>query len=442
MHILNQRQQTHFNGAWISAASYLEEKNMLLNKAIVDASVDIPFICLANNKTEQKERIRRIAINYPLCFLSPLVTLPLTNRLAMKYVGKLTKSIWSNSHKAIHISNEFLKDSDSMINELKKMMNETPKSPFEVLFNKLFPKIKYEQKINLEKLLESCDGDKEKLRQKIIKSKNAVLSFDFLFSAGSVCGMAFLNNAITKKTTKRDGYSAEFELASKEIVDKRAEKYKKSEPLRKGLVAIALGLLTLLPFAIRRGLISSKAKGLYGLIKKHASKFDYSSGIFMKRLPLFLFMTLAYGGIAMASRNETELKNNLLMGTSSSIVFFGGDIVINNILSKISDKYLKTEIIDKNAPKTFKNKILPKTIPISQLKGKSQKVATVNFFINLATLAYVYGYGTPYLMNKIIRKDLKKETAQILKNQPITIGNIKIEDFIKRAENKTNLQKN
>ena len=50
--------QINFDGAGISAASYLE-KNMLLNKAIVDASVDIPLFVLQimkrNGKKEQDE---------------------------------------------------------------------------------------------------------------------------------------------------------------------------------------------------------------------------------------------------------------------------------------------------------------------------------------------------------------------------------------------------
>ena len=123
-------------------------------------------------------------------------------------------------------------------------------------------------------------------------------------------------------------------------------------------------------------------------------------------------MTEAYGGIALASRNKTELKNNLIMGASSAVVFFGGDLVINSILSNLSDKYLHTNIIDRNAPKTFLNKIIAPTKPIKELQGKSKNVAAINFFINLALLAYFYGYGTPKLMNKIIRKDLKKDAER------------------------------
>ena len=131
----------------------------------------------------------------------------------------------------------------------------------------------------------------------------------------------------------------------------------------------------------------------------------------MKRLPLFLFTSVAQTGICMASRNQTELKNNALIASTAIAVFFGGDIVINSILSKLSDKFLKTEIIDKSAPQKGINKLFPKTVPIKNLKGKSQKIAAVNFFINLAILAVLYGFGIPNLMNKIVRKDLSKESA-------------------------------
>ena len=380
-----------FRNYGVGLASYLEE-NVLLNKALVDASIDIPFICLANNKTERKERIRRIAVNYPLCFISPLVTLPLTNRLAMRYIAKLIPKFNAKEANLIHISNKFLKDKDSL------------KEGIELLSK--------EKETDYSKIIEKCGGDYEKIRRKLINAKNAVLSFDFLFSAGSVSGMAFLNNRLTKNETNRNGYSAEFELADKETVERRAEKYKKSEPLRKGVVTTAVGLLTALPLLVRNSLLSDKTTGIFGVIKKHADKFDYTNGIFMKRLPLFLFMTEAYGGIALASRNKTELKNNLIMGASSAVVFFGGDLVINSILSNLSDKYLHTNIIDRNAPKTFLNKIIAPTKPIKELQGKSKNVAAINFFINLALLAYFYGYGTPKLMNKIIRKDLKKDAER------------------------------
>jgi len=328
---LNNQTSVSFKNA--GAAAFLEE-NVMLNKALLDASADVPFVCFANNKVERKERLRRVMVNYSLCFLSPFLTLPLTNRLAMKHIAKLVPKLSSKEHNLIHISNKFLKDKESLKEGIKQLSKE--------------------KDTDYSKIIEKCGGDYEKLRKKLIHSKNSVLSFDFLFSTGSVSGMAFLNNKITKDKTKMEGYSAEFELADKDTVEKRAEKYKKTESIRKYATLGLIAALTALPIAIDKGLCSAKTTGLAGFIKKHADKFDYTKGKFMKRLPLFLFLTTAMSGVAFASRNQTELKNNLLINGSGLAVYFGGDLLINSTLARLSDKFLKTEIIDKNAPKIKK----------------------------------------------------------------------------------------
>lgn len=390
MHINNiEKSPLNFKNAGIATAASFLEENVMLNKALLDASVDIPFVCLANNRIERKERFRRVATNFVLCFLTPFVTLPLTNRLAMKHIAKMTPKFMSKEANLIQLSNKYLKN------------KELTKEGIELLSK--------EKNTDYSEIIKKFGGDYEKMRTKLINAKNSVLSFDLFFSPGSMVGMAFLNKFLTKKQTKMDGYSAEFELADRETVEKRAEKYKKHETLREGIALGSILALTALPIAIRKGLATPKTDRFAGFVKKHADKFDYTKGIFMKRLPLFLFCTVSQTGICMASRNQTELKNNALIASTAIAVFFGGDIVINSILSKLSDKFLKTEIIDKSAPQKGINKLFPKTVPIKNLKGKSQKIAAANFFINLAVLAVLYGFGIPNLMNKIIRKDLSKE---------------------------------
>lgn len=383
-----QKTPINFKNSGIATAAAFLEENVMLNKAMLDASVDIPFVCLANNRIERKERFRRVATNFILCFLTPFVTLPLTNHLAMKHIAKIIPKFMSKEANLIQLSNKYLKNKELTKEGIKLLSKE--------------------KNTEYSEIIKKFGGDYEKIRKNLINAKNSVLSFDFFFSPGSMVGMAFLNKFLTKKETKMDGYSAEFELADRETVEKRAEKYKKTERLREGIALGSILALTALPLAIKKGLASPKIDGLAGYIKKHADKFDYTQGIFMKRLPLFLFCTVSQTGICMASRNQTELKNNALIASTAIAVFFGGDIVINSILSKFSDKFLNTEIIDKSAPRKGINKIFPKTIPIKNLQGKSQKIAAVNFFINLATLAVLYGFGIPNLMNKIVRKDLSK----------------------------------
>ena len=381
-------QQTPINFRNAGIAAALEE-NVFLNKALLDATADVQFVWFSNNKVERKERLRRVLWNYTLVFLSPFVTLPLTNKLAMKYIAKLTPKLTSKENNLIHISNKFLRDKESLKEGIKLLSKE--------------------KNTDYSKIIEKCGGDYEILRKKLINAKNSVLSFDFFFSTGSVVGMAFLNNALTKKKTNMDGYSAEFELVDREKVEKRASKYKKSEPLRKGITAGLVGLLTLLPLAIKRGLISDKTTGFSGFIKRHADKFDYTSGKFMKRLPLFMFLTGAMTGVALASRNRTEVKNNLVINSMGLTIYFGGDLLLNSLLAKFSDKFLKTQIVDNTAPRTFINKIVSPTVPIKKLSGKSQKIAKINFLVNFITLAIVYGYGMPHIINKIVRKDLKND---------------------------------
>ena len=57
------------------------------------------------------------------------------------------------------------------------------------------------------------------------------------------------------------------------------------------------------------------------------------------------------------------------------------------------------------------NKIVPPTVPIKNLTGKSKKIAAVNFFINFIAIAAAYGYGVPHMINRIVRKDLRKDGA-------------------------------
>ena len=158
----------------VGLATYLDER-VLLGKAVLDVTaLDAPQIIMANNGQERREKFNKASFSFALGYLSPLVTLPLTNRLGMKYVGKLTKTLLSNNHKAIHISNKFLKDSDSMMQELQRISKKTKKDPFDALFDKLAPDKKKAQVLNIDELLKSCNGDKEILRKKLINAKNSV----------------------------------------------------------------------------------------------------------------------------------------------------------------------------------------------------------------------------------------------------------------------------
>ena len=109
---LNNQTSVNFKNAGIAAASFLEE-NVMLNKAMLDVTVDVPFVVFSNNKVERRERLRRVSVNYSLCFLSPFLTLPLTNRLAMKHIAKLTPKFASKEHNLIHMHVQHLLQNQS-----------------------------------------------------------------------------------------------------------------------------------------------------------------------------------------------------------------------------------------------------------------------------------------------------------------------------------------
>ena len=97
------------------------ESRVLINKALLDASADVPVVIMANNKNERRERFNRVAIGWSLGFLSPFITLPLTNRLALKYVAKTYKNFFNKENKIIEISNAMLKTEKSAKNAIQQM---------------------------------------------------------------------------------------------------------------------------------------------------------------------------------------------------------------------------------------------------------------------------------------------------------------------------------
>ena len=399
----------HFHGhnPLITTAVFLDER-VLLNKAILDvAALDAPQIIMSNNKDERRERLNKSAISFALGYISPFITLPLSNRLVMSKVVKLSKNFTSSENKLIQLSFKYL---DNKLNTQKgiELLSKELKTDFSGIINKF-------------------GGDYEKIRQKLINAKCIVLGSDMLFTAGSIGSLGFYNNWQTKKLTRQDGYSAEFKMADKDIVEKRAQKYKKSEPFRKGLFAGILTLLAASPLILKKGLNAKTASKFSNIISKLASKFDYTDGIFMKRLTFFMATIGIYSGITLASRNQTELKDNIIRSSVSMATFFGGDIVIGSILGKLSDKYLKTDIINKNADKNFLNKIIPPVRPLKELEGRSRKIGAGLFWANLALLSGIIGYGTPHLINKMIKHDVSKSAQNEPKQNKFSI--IKSEAF-------------
>ncbi len=372
----------------INTTSFIEDR-VLLNKALLDGARDTSMILKTNNKDEQEERIRKSCIVWCTAFLTPLITLPLTNKLAMKHIAKLTKSYFSKDNALIKLSNKYLSSADDTKQGIDELSN----------------------KYDFTDILKNNNYDYEKIRKKLINAKTSVLAFDFLFTTTLFGSVGFINRWQTRKKTGRDGFSAEFNMADEDLVERRAEKFKKTEKLRNNIFIISLLLLTASPLLLRKGLLAKKGN-LAGFAHKHAERFDYNDGIFMKRLP-FLLMTLVSDiGQILSVRNETEVKDQAVRLSSTQIAFFGGDIVIGSTLATLSDKLFKTELLDKNCKKNWINKIIPPIKSIRDLQGKNKAIATGLFWINMLALFGILGVTIPNMMNKMIKHDVEKDAEK------------------------------
>lgn len=373
--------------------------NIFLNKALFDlTSSDIPWVVMANNDAERRERINRSALSIGMVFVSPLIILPFVNRFAMKNIVKLTPDFLSKQYNAIKLSNKHLVSGE----KTKEGLDELSK----------------ELKIDFKPVLDSVGGDYDKLRSKISSAKNIVLGTDLMLIAGSFGHIGFFNNYQTKKKTGQNGYSAELKMADKEIIEKRAEKYKKNENLRYGAFLTALtGLVVGVPLVIKHGLTTPNVSKLSAFVKKHAPKFDYKDAIFMSRLPMALSFLAAHFGIFMASRNNTERKDNLIRSSATLSIFFLGDLLLASVLGRLSDKHLNTNLIKQDGDNKFLNKILPPIKNLNEIKAsgpstantlKSLKIAKGIFWINFVVLSGLMGVVTPYFINKLIKNDVSQ----------------------------------
>jgi len=143
-------------------------------------------------------------------------------------------------------------------------------------------------------------------------------------------------------------------------------------------------------------------------------------------------------GIILASRNQTELKDTTTRSTVSTIAFFGGDILIGSVLGRLSDKYLKTDLMRKDVEKSFINKLIPPMKRLRDLSPRDKKIGAALYWINLVMLSACTGFGVPYLINKMIKHDVNKDVQEQKINNTVNLQTtatkpVRMEDFIKRV---------
>lgn len=408
--------------------SDLMMENIFLNKALFDLTgSDIPWVVMANNKEERRERINRASLSVALMFLPPLVILPFVNKFAMSKIVKLTSEYSSKNYNAVRLPFKYLSSAEKTKEGLAELAKE--KTFSNELRNMYYKYIKRkpvpEAKLDVSELLNKVEGSTlnekyDKLRKKIATAKTVVMASDLLLLGGFFGHIGFYNNWQTEKKTGQIGYSAEMKMADKDVVEARAAKYKRNEKIRYGaFLALLTGVCAGIPVAVRHGALSKKAGKLNELIKKHSEKFDYIDTIFMKRLPLFLVFLVGQSGIFMASRNKTERKDNAIRSSNALALFFLGDLLLASFLGRASDAIAKTKIINHDNKKSWWNKILPPMKDLSELKAtkhpKTLRNAKIIFWSNFIFLSAMMGIITPHIINKLIKKDVQQDADKMSK---------------------------
>lgn len=394
----------------ISSITNTFESNNVANKGLIEiGGYAVPGVIMANNKVEARERAEKAAMAFSFSFIAPLIFLPLLNKQLLKSY-KITETFKNNEQKIMNLSKKYLaKDAKYMIEGIKELKEELRPA---------------KTHLGLDNILNQFKGREDKLKNKLLKAHDKILFLDVLFTGGLMGSLYWISNAITKKKTGRDGFSAEYKMAEKNYVENKAENYKKNynKNILKTISILATGALGL-SLIFKKGM---SAKG-GNFIKKHAAAFDYNEGIYMSRLVL---MVISFFGdvpnTLLSSRDKEEFKYNAIKNIVFYSTFFGGDVILNNIVARTLDKTCK------NVKLVNKEKLPPKpslwknlTAPLYTLKeinnqknwapavlNKTKRFKIGMFWANIIAVTAFMGFGTPYLLNKMVKNKVQKETQK------------------------------
>lgn len=428
---VSQSQPQNFNGGAFYRAGAEVEKNAILNRAIVDLGGVMPWLFKTNNKEEKRERAINLLTFFGFAFLAPLVTVPAANRIIMKHC-KLTKGVWSNNHKAVQISNEFLKNKELTEKGINELAKNVSTSPLESVYRFINGKAKND-KLDVNELLKNCNNDWEKVRKRLINAKNAVLCSDLLITGFTLGGLGFLNNYITEKKTGKTGFSAELKMADPKLIEERAKNYTKTKRKRMALFAAeVLAISGAIPFALKKGLTSNGTSKFSQFMQKHAKLFDYNKGIYMSRLALFVGIIMNWSGLEISARNKTEAKDWAIRNSITVPVFFGGDLLLGSVFANLSDRIFKTRLTEKSEKQNLFRKIFPKTKSLEEINRlahagkmtlKEKRLAHGIYWGNMALVSAALAFTVPYLCNKMIKSDVQKEVDKNKQNEKIKPDN-------------------
>lgn len=416
MRIKNNDQSTFTSGGLYNLTNRIQE-NTLLNRGLLDVGgLAVPQIIMSNNKDEKIERGVMETFYFVSSFMAPYVLLPFFNKTFLKR-NDLVKNFANNEKKIVEVSKKYLvKDAKFMIDGIRESAKAIEKEA-----------AKRGKKIaviaDFENVLARFKGKEDVLRDKLFKTHENVLFADYLTTALMWCFTPWASMEVTKQRTKRSGFSATYAMIDEEQSRKNAEKHEKDKK-KKLLTSAILAIVPAFAFskAVTAGL---KANG-NNIIKKCAQNFNYTKGIFPSKTIFGALWVLSdFPSQVMSARDKYERRDRIIRNSFQILVFFGSDFLLNNVFGRMSDRFLKTKIMDRTAlnersgflkkltlqPKSFSTIEDLKEIAPDILKRTKTVGASLYWVTLLANMA-ILGFALPVVLNKMLKKSVKADTTK------------------------------
>lgn len=391
----------NFTGRFYDITAFIQS-NTLLNRGLTNiGGCAIPNAIMSNTKEEALERLSMSALSVTFAFIMPLFLLPKYNKHFLAK-NKIVENFKNNEKRIIEVSKEYLTGTkEKLIEGIKKTGKE----------------LNVEEDFN--NILERFKGKEDKLKEKLLKTHEQILRSDFISTGLLMGSIPWIATTITEHKTGRTGFSATYNMLE-EKKESKEEKRKKKLLRLLGTLAFALIPGPLISKGITRGLISDKKN----IINSNPKNFEYTKGFSMsKTINATKWSMTGFLAKLPSSRDKYELKDKVFREGGTFLMFFGGDFLINNILGRLSDKFLGTKIMNddkfKGKPQNFfKRFLMPirnfrkidnmKDVPIDTIK-KTKNIGALLYWISLLSNMAILGFGLPEFLNKMLKNSIEKD---------------------------------
>lgn len=425
---MNKRNQAQpsFKGGFYDATAFIQA-HTLLNRGLTNiGGCAIPNAIMSNTKEEALERIGMSTLSVTFAFIMPLFLLPRYNKFFLAKNG-IVKNFANNEKKIIQVSKEYLtKDAKTMTDGIRESAKQ----------------LKAEK--DFENILERFKGREDELKAKLLKAHEQILRSDFMSTGLLMGSIPWIATGITEYKTGRKGFSATFNMLEEKEVSKKDHAKSKLKRLA-GTLAFAFIPGVIISRAVTKGLSAKTAN----FIKNNAQNFNYTSGVSMsKTVNALKWAFTGFLAKLPSSRDKYELRDRTAREGATFVMFFGGDFLINNILGRLSDKFLGTKIMntDKyNGKKIgfFKSFLLStrRFRKINNLKNVSPEVlkrtrnlGAALYWVSLITNMAVLGFSVPHFLNKFLRHSVQKDKLKEQSGNNSLITNYKnVLDFMNKS---------